>query len=61
MNYTVTFTHHYCYDVEANNNDEAYNKAVVQFVSDMRQSIACTCFDEVSVECNDDLEDKEDE
>jgi hypothetical protein len=50
MNYTVTFTQYWTYDVEAESDDEAENLAFEKFEADMHRSIACTAYDEINIE-----------
>ena len=58
MNYKVTFTQLYTYKVEADNEDEAFNKAHKEFVSEMCYPVANTLYDYLDIECED--EDEED-
>ena len=57
--YTVTFTQYHTYEVEAEDEWEARDKAHREFESDMYSPIANPFYDEVEVEC--DEEDEEDE
>ena len=50
-NYTVTFTLYYTYEVEADNEDEAFDNAYEEFCSDMRYPVASTSYDFVHIEC----------
>lgn len=50
-NYTVTFTLYYTYEVEADNEDEAFDNAYEEFCSDMRYPVASTSYDFVDIEC----------
>lgn len=50
MEYKVTFTQYYTYEVTAENEEEAFDSAYEDFVSDMRSPIANTCYDDVEVE-----------
>ena len=50
MRYTVTFTQYYGYDVEAENGEEAKDKAYKEFVSDMTNPSANVEYDEVDIE-----------
>ena len=52
MNYTVTFIQYHTYDVEAESDSEAENKAYREFASDMRHPVAQTWYDEVEIECD---------
>lgn len=52
MNYTVTFVQYYTYEVEAENDQEAENKAYEEFRADMCCPIAHTHYDDVEVECD---------
>ena len=54
MNYTVIFTQYHTYEVEANSESEAKNKAYQEFRSDMCRSVGKTWYDEVEVECDKD-------
>lgn len=56
--YTVTFVQYHTYEVEAEDENEAFDNAYDEFQSDMRCSIADTFYDYSKVECND--EDDED-
>ena len=50
--YTVKFEQHHTYKVEANNEDEAFDKAHKEFVSDMRYPVANTFYDFYDIECD---------
>ena len=50
MKYTVYFTRYYTYDVEADNEDDAFDKAYDEFSSDNRCPIADLSYDEVEIE-----------
>ena len=52
MNYTVTFIQYHTYDVEAEDDYEAENKAYKEFASDMRHPVAQTWYDEVEIHCD---------
>ena len=52
MKYTVRFEQYHTYEVEADSEDEAFNKAHKEFVSDMRTPVACTWYDAVDVDCD---------
>ena len=54
--YIVTFTQNYVYDVYANGETEAENKAYELFRREMQRPIANTHYDEVSVDCTDEEE-----
>lgn len=56
-NFQVTFTQNWVYDVEADTEEEAYDKAYREFLSEMSRSIAHTQYDEVEVECTDEESD----
>ena len=47
--YKITFTRYTTYGVEAENEDNALDKAYSEFISDMRSSVAITFYDEVEV------------
>lgn len=49
--YNITFTQYYSYEVEAHNEDDAFNEAEELFERDMRQPVARTWWDESEVEC----------
>lgn len=55
-NYIVTFAQYYTYCVEAENEDEAENKAYKEFKSDMLIPVANTRYDDVEIECNEEDE-----
>ena len=59
MNYTVTFVQYHTYNVEANSDSDAEDKAYREFRDDMRSSIANLHYDDVEIEC--DYDDEEDE
>lgn len=62
--YTVTFTQYWSYEVEAPNEDDAFDKAEELFERDMHQAVAHTWWDESEVECvehGDEDEDSDDE
>lgn len=52
MTYTVTFVQYHTYEVEADDENEAFDNAYDEFQSDMRCSIACVNYDYAKVECN---------
>lgn len=54
--YFVTFTQYHCYTVEAENEEEAEQKAYKEFQSDMRSPIAQTWYDDCDI---DEVENKE--
>ena len=54
--YTVTFTQHYTYEIEAENEDAAENEAYEEFESDMRYPVAHTFYDEIEIKCNEEDE-----
>lgn len=54
MTYTVTFVQYHTYEVDAEDENEAFDNAYDEFQSDMRCSIACTSYDYAKVECNED-------
>ena len=57
MNYKVTFTQNYTYEVTADSEDEAYNKAHKEFVREMCYPVANTLYDYLDIECEDEDED----
>jgi len=56
MQYLVTFTQHYEYLVDAEDEQEAEKKAYEQFNSDMHYPVARTSYDECEIECSEDEE-----
>lgn len=48
--YRVSFIQYHTYDVEAETESEAEDKAWKEFQSDMRGSVASTQFDDVEIE-----------
>lgn len=50
MEYEVTFTKYYVYEVTAESEEEAFDSAYEDFVSDMRRPIANIFYDDVEVE-----------
>lgn len=50
MIYTVRFVQHHTYYVDADDKDEAFDKAKEEFVEDMRRPIAITTYDDVEIE-----------
>jgi hypothetical protein len=57
MNYKVTFTQNYTYEVDASNEDEALNKAYKDFVREMCYSLPNTLYDYWDIECEDEEDD----
>lgn len=57
MTYTVTFSQYHTYNVEAENENEAFNSAHEEFLRDMYYPATNTWYDEVCVDC----EEEEDE
>lgn len=53
MSYKVTFVQYYTYDVEAEDEDEACDKAYKEFQSDIRCSVASAWYDDIEIECED--------
>lgn len=49
MKYTVIFTQYHEYEVEAEDEEKAFNVAHREFVSDMRTPVANTNYDEVEI------------
>ena len=54
MTYTVTFVQNHTYNVEAENENEAFNNAHEEFLRDMHYPAANTWYDEVCVDCEED-------
>ena len=54
--YTVTFIQYHTYEVVAENEYEAENKAYKEFDSDMHYPVANTFYDDVEIECNEEDE-----
>ncbi len=52
MTYTITFIQNHTYEVEADSESEAENKAYEEFASDMRRPVAQIWYDEVEIECD---------
>lgn len=48
--YEVGFIQSYCYEIEANSEEEAFDKAVDEFYSDMRSPIANTEYDDYFID-----------
>lgn len=59
--YMVTFTQYNDYEVEAHNEDAAFDKAYEEFRVDMSRPIARTWYDNIEVECTRYGDDEEDE
>ena len=60
--YRVIFTQYYEYEVDANNDNEAHDKAYKELEAEMRYPVANTIYDEIEIEClDDDEEDYDDE
>lgn len=57
MDYTVTFVKYYTYKVCADDEDEAFNRAHDEFLSDMYYPMADTWYDDVDIECDEEDED----
>lgn len=49
MKYTVKFEQYHTYEVEAESEDEAFDKAHEEFVSDMRTPVANSWYDAVDI------------
>lgn len=49
--YTVTFIQYYDYEVEAHNEDAAFDEAYKEFRADMSRPIARTGYDDVAIDC----------
>lgn len=54
--YTVTFTQYHTYEVDAEDEKDAENKAYREFRNDMYSPIASAFYDEVEVECDEEEE-----
>lgn len=61
MKYRVIFTQYYEYEVEANDDNEAHDKAYAEFEAEMRYPVANTIYDEIEIECLDDDDDGDEE
>ena len=57
--YNVTFVQNWSYTVEAESKDEAETLAYKEFQSEMRRSIANTCYDDYETQCLDGDDDDE--
>ena len=60
MSYRVTFEQYHTYEVDAKNEDEAFDKAYKEFQSDMRRSVSNTWYDAYDIDYDEDDEDDED-
>ena len=60
MSYRVTFEQYHTYEVEAASEDEAFDKAYKEFLSEMRRSVANTWYDSVDIYYDEDEEEEED-
>ena len=56
MKYYVSFIQYHNYEVEADNESEAENKAYNQFANDMRYPVAQTWYDDVEIDCDEEDE-----
>lgn len=56
MKYTVIFTQYHHYEVDADNENKAYNRAYNEFIADMKSPIANTNYDEVDIYSEEDDE-----
>lgn len=54
--YIVTFVQYHTYEVEAEDEHEAENKAYKEFESDMYYPMANTFYDDVEIECDEEDE-----
>lgn len=61
MTYKVRFEQYHTYHVEANSEEEAFDKAHKEFVSDMCYPVANTWYDFWDVECEDEDEDEDED
>ena len=59
--YRVTFVQNYVYQVNASNEDEAYDAAYNEYHSEMHIPVAHTHYDDLDVECLEEDEDEDDE
>jgi hypothetical protein len=57
MKFRVTFEQYHTYEVEADSEETAFDKAHEEFTSDMRRPVANTWYDSVDIECEDEDED----
>lgn len=57
MTYKVTFVQYHVYEVDADDEDDAFHEAYDEFQSDMRCSIADTSYDCVEIDCEEEIED----
>ena len=48
--YEVGFIQSYCYEIEADSEEEAFDKAMDDFLSDMRRPIANTDYDDYFID-----------
>lgn len=58
MNYKVVFEQYHTYEVDAKDEDEAFDVAYKEFISDMRCTVANTWYDSVDIECDEEDEDE---
>ena len=56
MRYTAIFTQHYVYEIDADNEHQAFQLAHKEFYRDVYSSIANTVYDEVEIICEEDDE-----
>lgn len=56
MKYSVTFTQHYEYEVDAQNECEAFTKTHEKWCAEMRSSVANTVYDDVEIICEEEEE-----
>lgn len=61
MTCRITFTQYYEYEVEANNEDEAFDKAYELYHAEMVSPIAKTHYDEYDIEILHDDDDDDDD
>jgi hypothetical protein len=59
--YTVTFIQYYEYEIDAHDEDTAFDKAYEKFKSEMYRPIARTGYDDVDIECTNYGDEEEDE
>lgn len=57
MIYKVTFVQYHVYEVDADDENDAFHEAYDEFQSDMRCSIADTSYDCVEIDCEEEVED----
>ena len=56
MKYQVTFIQNHQYEIDAQNECEAFTKAHEKWCAEMRSSVANTVYDDVEIICDEDEE-----